>query len=151
MRHKLPDAKVYRGGVTARHIHLEPTHVQIQSSPTGGGVSSSFTLSSKGGGTIFVRFDFGVGSYETVLRAMLENDRKAALVEMSKIVAEDMATLPAREATVRQSARAQIVEAATTRIEQSNGTDEAIATIVRDKLQEIVDNLEQEELSPARK
>src|SRR5690349_16292615 len=132
----LPDAKIYRGGVTARQVNLETFHAEVSSLKPGNGVRNTFQLSSKGGGTIQVWFEYGSRSYEAQLRAMVQNDRSAALATMSKILAEEMSQASNREAAIVRGARAQLVDLAETERRNADGTDEAIAMIVSEKLRE---------------
>jgi hypothetical protein len=144
----LPDAKVFRGGVTARRLILEATAAQVSTSKPGSGVRNSFTLSSKGGGTIQVLFDYGSESYEAQIRAMVHNDRNAALAIMGKILAEELSESARREAAVIHGARRQLIDLADIEKMEAEGTDGAIATIVSEKIRDLVRKVDNFETNP---
>jgi len=116
--------------------------VAVRNPKPGAGVCNTFTLSSKGGGTIQVQFQFGARSYEAILQAMIQNDRNVAIATMSKLVAQELASEDARDAKAAHAGRSQILKVAEERQRNADGTEEAIASIVCDKVREIIQTIE---------
>jgi hypothetical protein len=71
--------------------------VHILSDRPGEGVRNTFTLDSKGGGQIQIEYVYKARDYKSHLRAMVANDRQAALVAMCDILRKEMSSLNARE------------------------------------------------------
>ena len=96
--------------------------------------ATSFKLSSKGGGTIHVLFEYGSQSYEAQMRAMVQNDRNSALTVMANILAEEVAQNAKREDAIIHSAHRHLIELADLETTEAKGTEGAIATIVSEKV-----------------
>jgi hypothetical protein len=136
---KLTGAEVRRAGKTARYWSSDKgtDEVYIKNDRPGEGVRNAFTLDSKGGGQIEIEYIYKTKNYKSHLRAMIANDRQAALVAMCEVLREELATLNDREgaseAKGAKSVRRKILEGADSRWAQapSGSRRERDATIVR--------------------
>lgn len=115
----LKDTTVYRGGSTAQSIPVETHDVDLttllkpQPWPQGGGVKGvlelRFSISAAGGGTTAIVVDLGEQDFEVLVTGMLERSASKVLPLMAAAVAQHMANLPKREATLRKEGREQVV------------------------------------------
>lgn len=65
---QLKNAKIYRGGVTARTIYQESTKCTFESSKIDKGLDFRFSLASKGGGRTAILLQLGLGDLALVLK-----------------------------------------------------------------------------------
>ena len=147
MKTKLTGAEVRRAGKTARYWSSDKgtDEVYIKNDRPGEGVRNAFTLDSKGGGQIEIEYIYKIEieyiyktkNYKSHLRAMVANDRQAALVAMCEVLREQLGTLNNREvaweAKGAKSVRDKILDAAQNRWQEapSGSRKEKNATIVR--------------------
>ncbi len=104
---KLNDAKIYRGGRTARTYRLETEQATLE---TGNNcIRLLFSMSSKGGGTTDVNAEIGVEGFPQIIEIMAKIDRQRTMSAMAGELAkqiEQQPDLDAKTATVgRESVR----------------------------------------------
>lgn len=148
METKLLGAKVRRAGVTARYWTPGTVEVTIVSKP-GIGVSNRFTLTSKGGGNTQIEYTYSIKDYEAHLKMMVETDRNAALLAMSKVMQEQMEKSPEREAEIVRSEHNKIVEATSKRRFLTTGVEKAAAEITHECIVAVIKTLETSNGNPA--
>jgi len=136
---KLVSAEVKRSGATSKYISFETNSVDLEGRP--GGLKIRFDIKSKGGGTTELYVSIGPRDFPTVIKAMVDADRSAAMIEMSKELANQVQDQKKFDKIIENNAYKKIADVSRDKFNASKGDAEDIEYIVFQRVKKISQDL----------
>ena len=138
---KLNNAKVYRGGQTARGLdEVKQPNVSLYGSILGR-ISFDFSLPSKGGGITKVRIEIGPDDFYSLAAAMTEAHREHSMLVMAKTLSRKLAEQPELDQMLMRSGRNSVVKAAKDACKKAPASHNHAERLTHEMVQQLVEQL----------